>query len=36
MQGQTLTDLARGIGGMFHAKTYDHIVAGKRTLAYVN
>jgi hypothetical protein len=29
-------DLARGIGRVVHAKTYDRIVAGKRTLAYVN
>jgi hypothetical protein len=37
MQGETVTqDLARGIGRVVHAKTYDRIVAGKRTLAYVN
>ncbi|MGZ8739997.1 MAG: hypothetical protein ACXWZ8_05325 [Gaiellaceae bacterium] len=37
MQRRTLThDLARGIGRVVHAKTYDRIVAGKRTLAYVN
>jgi hypothetical protein len=37
MQGQTVTqDLARGIGRVAHAKTYDRIVVGKRTLAYVN
>jgi hypothetical protein len=27
MQGQTLTDLVRGIGRVVHAKTYDRIVA---------
>jgi hypothetical protein len=37
MQGLTLSqDLARGIGRVLHGKTYDRIVAGKRTLAYVN
>jgi hypothetical protein len=36
MQGETVTDLARGIGTVVHGKTYDRIVAGKRTLAYVN
>jgi hypothetical protein len=37
MQGRTVTnELARGIGRVVHAKTYDRIVAGKRTLAYVN
>jgi hypothetical protein len=37
MQGEKLTqDLARGIGRVAHAETYDRIVAGKRTLAYVN
>ncbi len=37
MQGETVTqDLARGIGRVVHAKTYDRIVGGKRTLAYVN
>jgi len=37
MQGPTVTqDLARGIGRVLHARTYDRIVAGKRTLAYVN
>jgi hypothetical protein len=37
MQGQTLTDdLAHGIGRVVHAKTYDRIVAGKRTPAYVS
>jgi hypothetical protein len=37
MQGEKVTkDLARGIGRVAHAKTYDRIVAGKRTLAYVN
>jgi hypothetical protein len=37
MQGQTVSkDLARGIGRVAHAKTYDRIVAGKRTLAYAN
>jgi hypothetical protein len=37
MQGQTVTqDLARGIGRVVHAKTYDRIVAGNRTLAYAN
>jgi hypothetical protein len=37
MQGQTVTqDLARGIGRVAHAKLYDRIVAGKRTLAYAN
>jgi hypothetical protein len=37
MQGKTVTqDLARGIGRVVHAKTYDRIVAGKRTLAYAN
>jgi hypothetical protein len=29
-------DLARGIGRVTHAKLYDRIVDGKRTLAYVN
>jgi hypothetical protein len=37
MQGRTVTqNLARGIGRVAYAKTYDRIVAGKRTLAYVN
>jgi hypothetical protein len=37
MQGQTVTqDLARGIGRVVHAKGYDRIVSGKRTLAYAN
>jgi hypothetical protein len=37
MQRHTVTqDMARGIGRVVHAKTYDRIVAGKRTLAYVN
>jgi hypothetical protein len=37
MQGETVTqDLARGIGRVVHAKGYDRIVAGKRTLAYAN
>jgi len=37
MQGETVTqDLARGIGRVARAKTYDRIVAGKRTLACVN
>jgi hypothetical protein len=37
MQERTLThDLARGIGRVAKAKTYSRIVAGKRTLAYVN
>jgi hypothetical protein len=36
-QRQTLTDdLAHGIGRVVHANTYDRIVAGRRTLAYVN
>jgi hypothetical protein len=36
MQGETVThDLARGIGRVVHAKTYDRIVAGGRTLVYV-
>lgn len=36
MQRRTVPDLARGIGRVVHAKTYDRIVAGRRTLAYVN
>ncbi len=36
MQSQTVTDLARGIGRVVHAKTYARIVVGKRTLAYAN
>jgi hypothetical protein len=37
MQGQKVTqDLARGIGRVVQTKTYGRIVAGKRTLAYVN
>jgi hypothetical protein len=37
MQEQTVTHaLADGIGRVAHAKTYDRILAGKRTLAYVN
>lgn len=37
MQDKTVTqDLARGIGRVVQAETYDRIVAGKRTLAYVN
>lgn len=36
MQEQTVTQLARGIGDVVHAKGYDRIVAGKSTLAYAN
>jgi hypothetical protein len=36
MQRQTVTDLARGIGRVVHAKGYAGIVVAKRTLAYAN
>jgi hypothetical protein len=32
----TVDEIADGIGAVAHAKSYDRIVAGKRTLAYVN
>ena len=34
--GNVTHDLVRGIGRVVHSKGYDRIVAGKRTLAYIN
>jgi len=35
-EGNVTQNLARGIGRVVHSKGYGRIVAGKRTLAYVN